>query len=188
GGYYIASGADSILADANTITGSIGVFSLRFSAQKLLSKLGVSSFELKKGALPGPTLFRPLTPEERARGQELVNWNYARFKQAVAQGQNLDLELVSTLAEGRVWTGEQAFSNKLVQNLGGFSQALAMLKNMAGIADHQHIQLSLYQPSSGYSFNLNPLASLQDLVHHQGRSLTLMPFTLQETYDNYSIY
>lgn len=178
GGYYAAAGANQIWAEPSTLTGSIGVFSLRFSVQKLLSKLGISSFELKRGALPGPSLFRPLSPAERERGQQLVDWTYARFKQAVSQGQNLDLDLVSKLAEGRVWTGEQAFENKLVQNLGGFSQALAQLKNLAGIQASETIQLNLYQPSHGYSFSLNPLASVHDLVEHQGRTLTLMPFIL----------
>ncbi len=178
GGYYAAAGAHQIWAEPSTLTGSIGVFSLRFSAQKLLTKLGISSFELKRGALPGPTLFRPLSPAERDRGQELINWNYARFKQAVAQGQDLALEDVSRLAEGRVWTGEQAHANKLVQNLGGFPQALAQVKSMAGVAPTEHIQLSLYQASNGYSFGLNPFASLQDLVEHQGRSLALMPYIL----------
>jgi protease-4 len=178
GGYYAAAGAHEIWAEPSTITGSIGVFSVRFSAPKLFTKLGVSSFEFKRGALPGPTLFRSLSPEERARGQELINANYARFKQAVAHGQNLELDLVSKLAEGRVWTGEQAYANKLIQNIGGFPQALEQVKSMAGISDDQNVQISLYQTSHFPSFNLNPFSSIQDLVEHQGRALTLMPYIL----------
>lgn len=178
GGYYAAAGAHQIWAEPSTLTGSIGVFYLRFSAQKLFSKLGISSFELKKGALPGPTLFRPLSQAERERGQQLVDWNYARFKQAVSSGQDLPLEDVSRLAEGRVWTGEQAYANKLVQNLGGFSQALAQVKSMAGITNDEYIQLSLYQPSNSYSFNLNPLTTLQDFADNQGQTLAIMPYFL----------
>ncbi|MEI6806949.1 MAG: signal peptide peptidase SppA, partial [Myxococcaceae bacterium] len=178
GGYYAAAGAHQIWAEPSTLSGSIGVFALRFSAQKLFNKLGISSFELKRGELPGPTFFRPLSLAERARGQQLVDWNYAMFKQAVATGQDLALEDVSRLAKGRVWTGEQAHANKLIQNLGGFPQALAQVKSMAGIASHQEIQLSLYQASNGYSFNLNPLAGLQSFAENQGQSLALMPYFL----------
>lgn len=178
GGYYAAAGTHEIWAEPSTLTGSIGVFTLRLSAQKLFSKLGVSSFELKRGSLPGPTLFRPLSPAERERGQLLVDWDYRRFKQAVAQGQNLDFDVVSKLAEGRVWTGEQAHANKLVQNLGGFSQALAQVKNLSGIQAGQEIQLKVYQSSNWYSFNLNPMANLQALASLTEHSLALMPYFL----------
>ncbi len=176
GGYFAAAGTQEIWAEPLTLTGSIGVFYLQFSGAKLAEKLGVHTTELKKGQLPGASLFRPLTSAELERGQKLVDWTYTRFKQSVADGQGLAFNEVSKLAEGRVWTGEQAHERKLVQKLGGFQQALTRLKELARIRDGKRVQLAIYQPSSNFSFdfNLNPLA------HLQGKTLALMPWQFSE--------
>ncbi|MES2504823.1 MAG: signal peptide peptidase SppA [Myxococcota bacterium] len=180
GGYYAAAAAQQIWAEPSTLTGSIGVFSLSFSAEKLLDKLGVSSFEFNRGKLPGPTLFRPLSAPERKRQEQLIEWRYTRFKQAIAQGQNRPVEDIAPLAEGRVWTGEQALANHLVHQLGGFSEALNQLKELAGLKKDSKVQLSLYQPQGLglFNFGASPFASALDLIEHNGKAMALMPFIL----------
>ena len=93
-GYLIATGSNHILALPNTITWSIGVFSLMFSGEKLAEKIGVFSKELSPLKNPGPTIFRGLTPEERKEAQKIVDWYYQNFIQSVRDGLELDRNIV----------------------------------------------------------------------------------------------
>jgi protease IV len=135
GGYYIAAAAQEIFAEPQTVTGSIGVFSLLFSAEELAQELGVSDYELYRGAEPPPSLLRPLSEARRARMQQSVDWVYRRFLEAVALGRGMDIEDVMTHAEGRVWTGAQAKERGLVDELGGFAQALQRARQLAELGD-----------------------------------------------------
>lgn len=147
GGYYVAAAAHHIIAEENTITGSIGVFGLLFNAQGLMSDLGVRSVEEKRGALPGPDLFRGATEEERARLQQSVDATYERFLDAVVAGrgeQKLKKEALREIAEGRVWTGAQALERKLVDAHGTLIDALRMARERAGLRSDDEVALAVF--------------------------------------------
>ncbi|HXW52730.1 MAG TPA: S49 family peptidase [Myxococcota bacterium] len=153
-GYLIASGSSHILALPNTITGSIGVFSLMFSGEKLAEKIGVFSKELSPLKNPGPSVFHSLTPEERKEAQKIVDWYYQNFIQAVSDGLELDRSIVSKEADGRVWLGKEAFEKKLVNELGGFSEAIDAIRLLAYIPEDQAITIDIRAPGFVQQFSL----------------------------------
>ena len=139
GGYYIASMADSIFAMPNTITGSIGVFSMLFSMDKLMkNKLGVTFDGVKNAPYADvPSIARPLTPVEALRMQNSVDTIYALFKNHVATGRRLNASDVDTIAQGRVWTGTDAVAIGLVDNLGGLDRAIESAARIAKLTDYR---------------------------------------------------
>jgi protease IV len=127
GGYAIATPARRILAEPSTITGSIGVFGLLLDVKKLANDHGVTFDSVQTAALANiGTLSRPMTPEERAVIQNLVDHDYDEFVQQVAQSRNLTTNRVDELAQGRVWSGADAVKIGLVDELGGLDQAIAI--------------------------------------------------------------
>ena len=135
GGYYMAMGCDTIVAQPTTITGSIGVIAVLFNAKELLNdKIGVTTdiVETSRYAdLGNPT--RPLTEAERAILQRQVANFYDTFTTKAAQGRNLPVDSVRALAEGRVWSGQEALDRGLVDVLGGLDDAVALAANAAGL-------------------------------------------------------
>lgn len=143
GGYYIAAGAQEIFAENNTLTGSIGVYSLYFHVEELLSDLGISTFELSRGALPGPTLYRAPSTEERKRIQDLVDNTYERFLTAIRTGRDIEEDALREVAEGRVWLGADALKHRLVDHLGGLNAALKRAKELAGLDAAERPEISI---------------------------------------------
>ena len=142
GGYYVAAGADEIFAGPGTITGSIGVFIGHFDASALFGKLGLSLVTLKRGE--SADLFSPdrgVTDAERRTLQAWVDDFYATFVDRVAEARGLSREQVDAVARGRVWTGAQALERKLVDRLGGFQDALAEAKRLAGLDPDADVDL-----------------------------------------------
>ena len=139
GGYYIASNADSIFAQPNTITGSIGVFSMMFSMDKLLkNKLGITFDEVKNAPYADvPTTSRPLTPLEALRIQSSVDTIYSLFKNHVVDGRKLSRAEVDSIAQGRIWTGTAAQKLHLVDAMGGLNRAIVSAAAMAGVKDYK---------------------------------------------------
>jgi len=139
GGYYISTMADSIFALPNTITGSIGVFAMMFSMDKLMkNKLGVTFDEVKNAPYADvPTSSRPLTPQEGQRMQSMVDTIYGLFKKHVSEGRRLALADVDSIAQGRVWTGTDALGIGLVDGLGGLDRAIASAASMAKLKDYK---------------------------------------------------
>jgi len=133
GGYYIACGADSIFADANTITGSIGVFSVIPNAEKFLkNKIGVTFDRVKTGQYAdAPSATRALTVTEQKFLQAGVDSVYYTFKSRVAAGRQKSLDYIDTIAQGRVWTGADAIKVGLVDKIGTLNDALASAAKMA---------------------------------------------------------
>jgi len=133
GGYYIACGADSIFADANTITGSIGVFSVIPNAEKFLkNKIGVTFDRVKTGQYAdAPSATRALTVTEQKFLQAGVDSVYYTFKSRVAAGRQKSLDYIDTIAQGRVWTGVDAIKVGLVDKIGTLNDALASAAKMA---------------------------------------------------------
>jgi len=139
GGYYISSLADSIFALPNTITGSIGVFGMMFSMDKLAkNKLGIVFDEVKNAPYADfPTSTRPMTAEEGRRMQNSIDTVYTLFKNHVARGRRLEPAFVDSIAQGRVWTGTDAKARGLVDNIGGIDKAIACAAVMAGVKDYK---------------------------------------------------
>jgi protease-4 len=135
GGYYIACAGDRIIANPGTVTGSIGVIAEWYNYGDLLRWAKMQDVVIKSGALKdagSPT--RPLTDEEKAYFQSLINNLYAQFISSVASSRNMKEEEVRKLADGRVFTGQEAKANRLVDDLGTFQDAIAAAAKMAGIA------------------------------------------------------
>ncbi len=139
GGYYIACAADSIIAQPNTITGSIGIFAVLPNLQKLFNdKLGVTFDGVKTGKYADlGDMSRPLTNEEKAILQKQVNRGYDDFTKAVAAGRHKTQEYINTIGQGRVWTGEQALKNGLVDKLGNMDDAVKLAAKMAKLKDYK---------------------------------------------------
>ncbi len=136
GGYYVAVAADSILADAGTLTGSIGVIFAYPSAKALMDKLGVRMHVYKSGELKDMGSYaREPTEAEGAVFDALIADVYDQFVTAVVEGRGLERERVISLADGRVFTGRQAMEIGLVDRLGGLHEAVAMAAGMGGLPE-----------------------------------------------------
>jgi len=133
GGYYIACGADSIFANANTITGSIGVFSVIPNIQGFMkNKLGITFDGVKTGKYAdGPSATRPLNATEQRFIQSSVDSVYFAFKSRVAQGRHRSVDYIDSIAQGRVWTGADAIKVGLVDRIGTLNDAIASAAKMA---------------------------------------------------------
>ena len=135
GGYYISAPADYIFADKLTLTGSIGVFGVIYNLENALkNKLGITldsaSTSPNGGAI---TLLRSLTDTQREYFNKGVDRVYATFTSHVAEGRNIPIEDVLKIAEGRVWSGSNAVEIGLVDEIGGFTEAVAKATQLAGI-------------------------------------------------------
>ncbi len=139
GGYYISCAADTIVAQPNTITGSIGVFGLMFNAQNMLkNKLGITVDTYKTGAYTDlGTVTRPLTVNERAIIQQSVDQVYNIFTSRVAEGRKIRQDMVDSIGQGRVWSGIDAKRLGLVDVLGGLDDAIAIAAKKANLVNYR---------------------------------------------------
>lgn len=139
GGYYISCAADSIFAEPNTITGSIGIFAILPNLQKLFNdKLGITFDGVTTGKYADlGDISKPLSPDERAILQNQVNRGYDEFTKAVAAGRHKTQAYINSIGQGRVWTGEQAVKNGLVDRLGNINDAIASAAKMARIKKYK---------------------------------------------------
>lgn len=125
GGYWISAYSDRIFAEASTITGSIGVFGVLFDIKKLANDFGVTFDSVKTGQFADTfTISRPKTPAEMAMIQRAVDWIYSEFVGKVAEARKLEPRFVEEIAQGRVWSGAEAKTLGLVDELGGLQDAL----------------------------------------------------------------
>ncbi|MBW4726685.1 signal peptide peptidase SppA [Prevotella nigrescens] len=138
GGYYMSVPANWIVAEPTTITGSIGIFGMFPDFSGLASeKLGIKFDEVKtnkNGTFLSP--MRPLTPDEMRMLQVYIDRGYNTFKDRVAQGRKLTMQQVETIAQGHVYTGEDALKIKLVDELGGLDKAVQKAVQLAKIKDY----------------------------------------------------
>ncbi|MFQ3977461.1 signal peptide peptidase SppA [Leptospira interrogans] len=131
GGYYIASAADKIFALSGTITGSIGVIAMAPNIKGLLDRYGVKMRTYKEEKYKDSlSLFRDSTPEEDEMIQKMLSDTYNEFIQDVAKGRNQTVKSVQNLAEGKIYSGQDAFRNKLVDEIGGRKEALEELSRL----------------------------------------------------------
>lgn len=138
GGYYIACGADRIIAEPNTLTGSIGVFGLIPNVEELMNeKLGIHMDTVQTAKYANGLInpFYPVGPEQAAIMQEGIDRMYEAFLSRVAQGRNMTRDAVHEIAQGRVWTGEKAINIGLVDQLGDLDDAIKLASELAGTDD-----------------------------------------------------
>ncbi len=150
GGYYIAAGADVIMANPGTLTGSIGVIMNFTNIEQLTQKLGVELFNLKAGKFKdagSPT--RPMTPQERAYLQQLLDNVHEQFILDVARARKMLLHQVREVADGRVFTGEMAKELGLVDRLGNLPDAIDLAGQLAGLSGKIE---AVYLPKERFSF------------------------------------
>lgn len=142
GGYYMAMACDTIVAQANTITGSIGIFGIMFDMSNFFDeKLGITFDEVRTGEFGDTyTVTRPLTEAEKKIIQRSLNEYYEVFTTKAAEGRGIPHEEILKVASGRVWTGAQALDRNLVDVLGGFNDAVRIAAEKAGVADDYKVR------------------------------------------------
>ena len=165
GGYYIACGADHIVAHPDSLTGSIGVISQFVNAEGLMEKLGVEVVVIASGpAKDIGSPFREMTEEEQALWRGIIDEVYQDFVTVVAERRGLPMDQVRELADGRVYTGHQALEAGLVDDLGTLEDAIAKAAELGGIEGEPEV------------IELSPLPSFLDLwMGFQSRLSTLAP-------------
>ena len=161
GGYYVSMDADAIVANPGTITGSIGVLTGKLVARDLKDRLGVGSDAVRTNANADAwSINAPFTPEQHAQVEAEADLFYTDFVQRVAEGRNLSVEAVETVARGRVWTGADALEHGLVDELGGLRTAVRRAKVLAGLDEDDKVRIVGYPGSSLWEF-LRPRPSSQ---------------------------
>ncbi len=135
-GYWLASKGNYIFASPATMTGSIGVYMEYNNIQELMDKVGVKSDKIKSGAHKDIlSMYRPMTEEERAMLQTMVDDIYDQFVRTVADGRNMDEAKVRAIADGRILTGKQAQDAGLVDAMGNYYDALAYAASSGGLEE-----------------------------------------------------
>ena len=138
GGYYISSMADRILAEPNTITGSIGIFGLIPNIQGFNEKIGVSYDGVTTNKMSDfVSVNRPFRPEERNIMQAYVDRGYELFVKRCAEGRKRSVAQIKAIAEGRVWTGEDALKIGLVDEIGGLKDAIRIAAKKAKLSSYE---------------------------------------------------
>jgi protease-4 len=196
GGYYISCMADTIFAEPNTLTGSIGVFGVMFNMQNFFkNKLGVTFDGVKTAQYADlGSVGRPLTEGEKHFIQNGVDSTYASFKSRVVAGRKLDTAVVDSIAQGRVWSGVQAKQLGLVDRIGGINEALACAARLAKISEYRlreypevkdpltklmkglgaEVSLKMVKKELGVNFEL--YQQLKDAQQMHGEIQARMPF------------
>jgi len=176
GGYYVAAPTHLILAQPNTITGSIGIFSLKLDVAGLLKKLDVNVEVVKKGEhADWESIFHPLTDADRERVRLSLAAYYDTFVAKVAAGRKMTRARVEELAQGRVYTGADAVKNGLADRLGGLGDAVAEIRARAHVPANSDVHVTFPRERLGLAAALLQLVlaaqshsgqSVQELVEH----------------------
>jgi protease IV len=151
GGYYIAMPAQVIVAEPSTLTGSIGIFGGKIVTGGVYEKLGakIDSTSVGKHAeINSPA--RPYSPDELKKLQEQLQAFYDQFVEKAADSRHTTPEKIDALAQGRVWTGRQAKQNRLIDELGGLDDAIAIAKQRAKIPAESEVELVVYPPRKSF--------------------------------------
>jgi protease-4 len=145
GGYYLAAAGDTVLAEAGSLTGSIGVVGGKLDVSGLYERLGIGRDSVERGARAGlASETRGFTPDERGALREEMRALYELFVDRVAEGRGLPRDQVARAAQGRIWSGERARSLGLVDALGGPLEALREVRRRAGIPATQRVLVEVH--------------------------------------------
>jgi protease-4 len=163
GGYYVIAGTDGIVANPGTITGSIGVIMEYTNFQELFNKIGLSPVVIKSGQFKDTgSPARAMTPEEERILKAFVDRLHQQFVSAIAEGRQLDLAKVQDLADGRIYTGQDAKDLGLVDRIGNLEDAIEWAGRLAGIEGKI---VAVYPPEKKISIlRLLSESALKDLV------------------------
>ena len=174
GGYYIACASDLIVANPGTITGSIGVVMEFTNLEELLKKIGVKGVVIKSGEYKDiGSPFREMTVDERKIMQNVIDNVNQQFIQAVAEGRKLDRNKVAGIADGRIFTGEQAQRLGLIDRIGNLQDAIDITARMVGIEGKPTI-LYPRQKFSLWDLLMQEIASaIQKILIEKGSELNL---------------
>jgi protease-4 len=159
GAYYIANASDMIIAHPTTITGSIGVIVMKLNLKGFMDKLGVKEESIASGDKKDTlSPFRSMTEEENKIMQAVIDSMYQKFLTAVAAGRKeLSVDTLLPLADGRIFTAEQALSHKMIDLIGYLEGAVSEAKKMAGITDARIVS---YRRSGEYKNNIYSQATI----------------------------
>lgn len=163
GAYYMSCGAQYIVAEPTTLTGSIGIFGIIPDVSGLMKdKLGIKFDGVKTNAHSDFfAMSRPMSGDEKAMMQSYVDNGYVLFKSRVAQGRKLSMNQVESVAQGRVWTGEDALRNRLVDKLGNLDDAIAVAADKAGLKKYHSVHYP-EQQAWWEAFVTSPASSIVD--------------------------
>ena len=167
GGYYVSALAHSIIAQPLTMTGSIGVISLKPNTQRTFGKLKLNRVLLKRGEHAGlMSDATPLNSDERQVLERLIVRTYGEFKNIVAEGRNIEHDALEPLCGGRVWTGEMALARQLVDALGDITVAIDKARELAGLKSNKRVRTVILTPPRKFvlpmAFVANPASALLD--------------------------
>ena len=152
GGYYVATGADAIIANRGTITGSIGIFGGKFAIDGTLNKIGITLDSVTVGGeFANAYGAEPFNQAQEAEIRAMLKRGYDRFVTLVGEGRGMTYDEVHNIARGRVWSGEEAKKIGLVDELGGFMTAITKAQELAGM-DTSHLPLLAYYPQRKTGF------------------------------------
>ncbi len=200
GGYFMAMTGDPLVAYPGTLTGSIGVVFGKPNLHGLYDKLGIDKEVLSRGKFARiDSDYEPLNPEERQKLREGIDEEYAAFVTKVAQARKRSFDQIEPLAQGRVWLGDQAKQNGLVDELGGIDRAIELVKQRSKIPASENVTLVMYppkrsifevlfspaNPDAAIESRINALPGLREAhlsdahlkVWMHGGMLRMMPFT-----------
>ena len=192
GGYWIATPAAKIVADANTITGSIGVLTGKLNLSGLYNLLGLSTDYVATS--DNATLFsdqQNFTPAQEAYIKKSLDETYAEFTEGVAKGRKMAVEAVDKIGKGREWSGEQGKSIGLVDEIGGFDRAIAVAKQLAGIPASESVRMVRYPQEKSLLEQLvererNELTqsrSLEEMARHIAGMMMMEPVQARVPYE-----
>ena len=168
GGYYIACGADTIFANPGTVTGSIGVITQLFNIKDLLANVDIDVHTVKTGKFKDAgSPFKDFTPAQRAYFAQLLSDIYDQFVNDVAESRGLKVADVKKLADGRVFTGQQAKEHKLVDKLGSLRDAVDYVKEEAGVTGD--VELA-YPPEEELGFLSRAIKGVSETVSSELKS------------------
>jgi protease-4 len=174
GGYYVSAPAGHVVARRNTVTGSIGVLTVRPVASGLFEKLGVNPASVDRGARAGlldPS--RRPSPEELRVLERQIRLVYDEFKDRVVRGREIEPTDLEEIAGGRVWTGEEARRIGLVDEIGGFREALRKATELGGIPhEAPGVLVKISGPRAGRPVPGNPVGAAMDAAGEMGRGLS----------------
>lgn len=176
GGYYIAAPANYIVANLFTLTGSIGVFTGKLVLKEMLKDLGVNSELLDVSDVSMNSIFSKFTPKQKMYLQKKLEHTYNRFVEVVSDGRKKAKEKVLSLAEGRVWTGNQAAGNGLVDQVGDLNDAIEYLAKILGLEPNSY-QVKLIEQKGDFT------AIIKEMLEQLDASLNILSHSLHYIYN-----
>ena len=164
GGYYIACNASKIYAEPTTITGSIGVFGAIPNMSKLAGEMGINAEQVSTNKGASYSVFEPLTPEFHDYIKGGIDDIYKTFVNHVAQGRGKTFDEIDAIAQGRVWTGKEALTNGLVDELGNLDDAIAHAATLAELTEYKTKDYPRYKKDFKEAFNSLPFVQSKEEI------------------------